>query len=248
MQAFLTQDVKFCSILALIKENASFHRSVAVRITFYPAQRLTISLQRTGQRAAGSQARTRHEAMLEIVIWIGIVLCGVAVLGMAEYLRSRGLIRVNGEAIKKALPVAALMLLLGIAGAMAVLFFFLFFLSDYWEYAIVFGGLLFAFLVVRIRRERSFFAPASQGDVSGPDPEQKKGPIPDITSLAMQVGTAVALLVMMVPVLTGGFLVFMFLDFIADKIIGGWPVLLPILAVISFAIYWKIRSRASPPS
>ena len=185
--------------------------------------------------------------MVELAVWIGIALCGVALLGVVEYLRAKGIVRVNKAALKSFLPVAALMLLMSIAGAMAVLFFFLFFLSDYWEYALIFGGLLFAFLVVRIRKERSFFAPASQGDVTGAEPEESKGTVADIGNLAMQVGTAAAIVVMLVPVLTGGFLIYMVLDFIAGKIIGGWPVLLPILAVLSLATYLMIRRRISPP-
>lgn len=185
--------------------------------------------------------------MLELAIWIGIAVCGVAFLGAVEYLRAKGLIRFNKAAITSVLPIAALMLLMGVAGAMAVLFFFLFFLSDYWEYALIFGGLLFAFLVVRIRKERSFFAPASRGEMAGTDPEEGKGTAADIGSFAMQVGTAAAILVMLVPVLTGGFLIYMVLDFIAGKIAGGWPVLLPILAVLSLMTYVMIRRRISPP-
>ncbi len=183
--------------------------------------------------------------MLELAIWIGIAVCGVAFLGVVEYLRVKGILRVNTTTLKSVLPIAALMFLMAVAGAMAVLFFFLFFLSDYWEYALVFGGLLFAFLVVRIRKERSFFAPASRGEVAGTDPEESKGTVADIGSLAMQVGTAAAILVMLVPVLTGGFLIYMVLNFIAGKIVGGWPVLLPILAVISLMAYYVIRRRLS---
>ena len=186
--------------------------------------------------------------MLEIAIWIGIVLCGLAVLGIIEFIRAKGLIRVSGETIRTVLPIAALMLLMTIAGAMAVLFFFLFFLSDYWEYALIFGGLLFAFLVVRIRREPSFFAPASRGDVAGAEAQDEKGGLLGAMGLVMQVGTAAAVLVMLIPVLTGGFLIYMILDFIADKIIGGWIVLLPIIAILSYATYWIIRRRISPPS
>ena len=182
--------------------------------------------------------------MLELAIWIGIAVCGVAFLGAVEYLRAKGLIRFNKAAITSVLPIAALMLLMGVAGAMAVLFFFLFFLSDYWEYALIFGGLLFAFLVVRIRRERSFFAPASRGDVAGPEGE---GGAADVTNFAMQVGAAAAIVVMLVPVLTGGFLIYMVLDFIAGKIVGGWPVLLPVLAILSLTTYVMIRRRISPP-
>ena len=185
--------------------------------------------------------------MLELAIWIGIVLCGVAVLGLFEYLRVKRIIRINTQFLKAVLPIAALMLLLGIAGAMAALFFFLYFLSDYWEYALVFGGLLFAYLVVRIRADRSFFATASEPDVSGNEPEAAKNALEDTANLAMQIGTAAAILVMLIPVLTGAFLIFMVLDFIAGKIVGGWPVLLPILAVISLAVYWRIRNKASPP-
>ncbi len=198
-------------------------------------------------RRAGDPVRTRHEGMLEAAIWIGIVLCGIAVLGVAEYLRAKRIVRFNGDAIKSVLPIAALLLLLSIAAGMAVLFFFLFFLSDYWEYALIFGGLLFAFLVVRIRREQSFFAPASQVDLAGPEPDAKKSPGPG-PGIALQIGTVAAMLVMMIPVLTGAFLIFMFLNFIAEKIVGGWPVLLPILAVISVATYFIIRNRASPSS
>ena len=186
--------------------------------------------------------------MLELAIWIGIVLCGVASLGVVEFIRAKRLIRINAAVLKTVLPIAALMLLMGIAGAMAVLFFFLFFLSAYWEYALIFGGLLFAFLVVRIRSERSFFAPASQGELAGTEPEERKGAIPGIAGLAMQIGTAAAILVLMVPVLTGGFLIFMFLDYIAGKIAGGWPVLLPIVAVVSLMTYFMVRRRISPPS
>ncbi len=185
--------------------------------------------------------------MLELAIWIGIAVCGVAFLGVVEYLRAKGILRVNTTALKSVLPIAALMLLMGVAGAMAVLFFFLFFLSDYWEYALIFGGLLFAFLVVRIRKERSFFAPASQGEAAGTEPEESKGAVADIGSLAMQIGTAAAILVMMVPVLTGGFLIYMVLDFIAGKIVGGWPVLIPVLVVICLITYAMIRRRISPP-
>lgn len=186
--------------------------------------------------------------MLEIAIWIGIVLCGLAALGIIEFIRSKGLIRVSGEAIRTILPIAALMLLMGIAGAMAVLFFFLFFLSDYWEYALIFGGLFFTFLVVRIRRERSFFAPAPQGDVAGAEADGDEGGMLGVFGLVLQVGTAAAVLVLLIPVLTGGFLIYMLLAFIADSIIGGWLVLLPILAILSFATYWIIRRRIYPPS
>ena len=186
--------------------------------------------------------------MQELFIWIGIVLCGVAVLGVFEYLRVKRIIRINTQFLKAVLPIAALMLLLGIAGAMAALFFFLYFLADYWEYALVFGGLLFAYLVVRIRSDRSFFATASQVDILGNDSETSKNPLQDTGNLAMQIGTEAAVIVMLIPVLTGAFLIFMVLDFIAGKIVGGWPVLLPILAVISLAVYWRIRNQASPPS
>ncbi len=184
--------------------------------------------------------------MLELAIWIGIALCGVAFLGFVEYLRAKGILRINTAALKTVLPIAALMLLMGVAGAMAVLFFFLFFLSDYWEYALVFGGLLFAFLVVRIRGERSFFAPAPRGQVGGVNPDEREETGTGDSGLAMQVGAAVAIVVMMVPVLTGGFLIYMVLEFIAGKI-GGWPILLPILAVISLVTYVVIRRRASSP-
>ena len=186
--------------------------------------------------------------MLEIAIWIGTVLFGIALLGVAEYLRARRIIRINTQFLKAVLPIAGLMLLLGIAGGMAALFFFLYFLSDYWEYAIVFGGLLFAYLVVRIRGERSFFASASESDLVGQESDTNKGTLHDTASLAMQIGAAAAILVLMIPVLTGGFLIFMFLDFIADKIVGGWLVLLPILAAISVATYSIIRRyRSSTP-
>ena len=66
-----------------------------------------------------------HQArkMLELAIWIGIAVCGVAFLGVVEYLRAKGILRVNTTALKSVLPIAALMLLMGVAGAMAVLFF-----------------------------------------------------------------------------------------------------------------------------
>ena len=183
--------------------------------------------------------------MLELAIWIGIAVCGVALLGVVEYLRAKRIIRFNRATITSVLPIAALMLLMAVAGAMAVLFFFLFFLSDYWEYALIFGGLLFAFLVVRIRRERSFFAPASTVEMGRVDPENKEEKGPEVANLAMQIGAAAAILVMLIPVLTGGFLIFMILDFIAGKIAGGWPVLLPVLAVISLTTFLIIRGLIS---
>lgn len=186
--------------------------------------------------------------MLEIAIWIGVVLCGVAALGVAEFIRAKGLIQVSGDTLKTFLPIAALTLLMSIAGAMAALFFFLFFLSDYWEYALIFGGLLFAFLVVRIRRERTFFASAPSNEVAGAEADQEKGGVIGAAGLVLQVGTVAALLVLFIPVLTGGFLIYMVLDFIAGKIIGGWIVLLPILAILSYATYWAIRRRINPPS
>ncbi len=67
--------------------------------------------------------------MLEVAVWIGVVVVGLAVLAFLEVLRSNSFIRAHHEEIRMALPMVALCALASIAGAMAVLFFFRFFLG-----------------------------------------------------------------------------------------------------------------------
>ena len=179
--------------------------------------------------------------MLEAAIWIGIALSGLAVLGIIEYARSNSVIRAHGEAIKAALPIAALFLLGFITAAVAVLFFFLYFLSDFWQYALIVGGAVFAFLFLRIRRNWSQFTLA-------PQPERAQaaatGLFPQLGTLALQAAGAAAVMVMMVPVMTGGFLLYMFLSHIAGSVIGY---LLLIFVAVLAAGYLLTRRRAPPP-
>lgn len=181
--------------------------------------------------------------MLEAAIWIGIALSGLAVLGTFEYVRSRASVKGNGQAIKEALPIAALALLGFIAGAISALFFFLFFLADIWQYALVIGGVIFVILFRRIRRNWSLFL-----TVPGPDTVEQPQPatpglFPQISILALQAAGAMAVLFMIVPVLTGGFLLYMFLNDMAGAIIAN---LILAMCVIFLTGYLYTRLRTPP--
>ncbi len=181
--------------------------------------------------------------MLEAAIWIGIALSGLAALGAFEYVRSRTVIKANGQAIREALPIAALALLGFIAGAISALFFFLFFLADFWQYALVIGGVIFVLLFRRIRKNWSLFM-----TVPGPDTVERAqtavpGLFPQISILALQAVGAMAVLFMIVPVLTGGFLLYMFVNDVAGAIIAN---LILAMCVIFLAGYLYTRLRTPP--
>ena len=65
--------------------------------------------------------------MLEVAVWIGVVVVGLAILAFLEALRSNSFIRAHRAEIRMALPTVALCALASIAGA--VLFCFRFFLG-----------------------------------------------------------------------------------------------------------------------
>ena len=183
--------------------------------------------------------------MLEAAIWIGVVLAGLVLLVVFERVRSSSFFRANSEAIKAALPLVALALLFFIAGSVAMLFFFLFFLVDFWQYALVIGGVTYALLFIRIRRNWSEVAgvPRSglveQGQVATPDL------FPRIGKVILQAAGAMAVLFMLIPVLTGGFLLYMFVTRITGPLTAN---LLLAVAALSLTGYLYSRLRAPPPS
>ena len=181
--------------------------------------------------------------MLEAAIWIGVSLAGLVALGVFERVRSSSFIRANGEGIKNALPIAALILLTLIAGSVAVLFFFLYFLGDFWQYGLVIGGLTFVFLFLRIRRNWSEFAGVPRSGLVELQQPSDSGLFPQIGKLALQAASAVALLLMMVPVLTGAFLLYIFVSHATGGIIAN---LLLAVSVVSLSWYLYTRLRTPP--
>lgn len=183
--------------------------------------------------------------MPEAAIWIGVALAGLVLLGLFERVRSSSVVKANGEAIKAALPIAAFALLGFVAGSVATLFFFLFFLVDFWQYALVVGGVTYVLLFIRIRRNWSEFAGVprpglvEQGQVATPGPFPRLGPI------VLQAAGAMAVLFMMLPVLTGGFLLYMFVSRVTGQVIAN---LLLAVAALCLAGYMYSRLRTPPPS
>ena len=178
--------------------------------------------------------------MFEAAIWIGVALSGLALLGMVEWVRSRSIIRNNGEAIKAAMPIAALLLLGFIAGAVAALFLFLFFLADYWQYALIIGAGVFAFLFLRIRRNWSEFMPSLWD--ANPD---ATGLFPQISVIVLQAASAMVALFMMMPALTGAFLLYMLVSQVAGSVIAN--LLLAVVALcLAGYVYSRLRAPAPP--
>ncbi len=181
--------------------------------------------------------------MLEAAIWIGVALAGLVLLGLFERVRSSSFVRANSEAIRAALPIAALALLGFIAGSVATLFFFLFFLVDFWQYALVIGFVTFVLLFIRIRRNWSEFAGVprpglvEQGQVATPGPFPRLGPI------VLQAAGAMAVLFFMLPVLTGGFLLYMFVSRVTGPVIANL-----LLAVTALCLAGYLYSRLRAPS
>ena len=182
--------------------------------------------------------------MLEAAIWIGVSLAGLALLGIFERVRASSFVRANSEAIKAALPIAALALLGFIAGSVATLFFFLFFLVDFWQYALAVGGVAFVLLFLRIRRNWSEVGGAPQSRLVEHGQVAAPGLLPRIGTLALQAAGAMAVLFMMVPVLTGGFLLYMFVSGMTGSVIAN---LLLAVAALSLAGYLYSRLRNPPP-
>ena len=183
--------------------------------------------------------------MLEAAIWIGVGLAGLALLGIFERVRTSSFVRENSEAIKSALPIAALALLVFIAGSVATLFFFLFFLIDFWQYALVIGVVTFVLLFLRIRRNWSEFSGVSRpGHVERERPATP-GLFPQIGTLVLQAAGAMTVLFMLLPVLTGGFLLYMFVTRITGSLIAN---LLLAVAALCLTGYLYSRLRTPPPS
>ena len=93
--------------------------------------------------------------MLEVAVWIGVVVVGLAVLAFLEVLRSNSFIGAHREEIRMALPTVALCALASIARAGAMLFFFRFFLGDVWQYALPVAIFMFVIPVWRIWQQQS---------------------------------------------------------------------------------------------
>ena len=185
--------------------------------------------------------------MFEAAIWIGVALFGLALLAAVERVRSSAFMKANGETIKAYLPTAALALLGFIAGSLAYLFFFLFFMIDIWQYALVIGGLTFVLLFVRIRRNWSEFAkvaPSPSGRVEQQSPAST-GLFPRIGTLILQVAGAMVALFMMLPVLTGLCLLYNFVALIAGSAIAN---LLLAASALCLAAYLFSRLRSPAPS
>ena len=183
--------------------------------------------------------------MLEAAIWIGVALAGLALLGIFERVRTSSFVRANSETIKGALPIAALALLGFIAGSVATLFFFLFFLVDFWQYALAVGGVTYVLLFVRIRRNWSEVAGVPRHELVDQGQVAASGLFSQIATLAMQAAGAMAVLFMMVPVLTGGFLLYMFVSRVTGSVIAN---MLLAVAALSLAGYLYSRLRTPPPS
>ena len=177
--------------------------------------------------------------MLEVAVWIGVVVVGLAVLAFLEVLRSNSFICAHREEIRMALPTVALCALASTAGAMAVLFLFRFFLGDVWQYALPVAIFLFVLLVWRIRQQQS-------EERSAAHPEPWSGSrLKPIFTLATQVAEAAVVPVLMIPVLAGAFLIVSFLGHMSHVV--AWPHLVLALAAIFAVGYYLLRQRTAGP-
>ena len=177
--------------------------------------------------------------MLEVAVWIGVVVVGLAVLAFLEVLRSNSFICAHREEIRMALPTVALCALASTAGAMVVLFLFRFFLGDVWQYALPVAIFLFVLLVWRIRQQQS-------EERSAAHPEPWSGSrLKPIFTLATQVAEAAAVPVLMIPVLAGAFLIVSFLGHMSHVV--AWPHLVLALAAIFAVGYYLLRQRTAGP-
>ena len=171
-------------------------------------------------------------------------MAGLAVLGVFERARSSSFIRANGEAIKAYLPIAALALLGFIAGSLAYLFFILFFMADFWQYALIIGGVTFVFLFLRIRRNWSEFARVPRTGLLEQQSAAAPGLFPRLSTATLQAAGAMVVLFMLLPVLTGGCLLYMFVSHVVGTVIAN---LLLAVGALSMAGYLYSRLRTPPP-
>ena len=171
-------------------------------------------------------------------------MAGLVLLGAFERVRTSSFVRANGDAIKAALPIAALALLVFIAGSVATLFFFLYFLVDFWQYALVVGAATYVLLFIRIRRNWSEFGGARQSALVEQEVSAPPGSSPRFGTMVLQAIGAMAMLFMLVPVLTGGFLLYMFVTRVTGALIAN---LLLAAAALSLTGYLYSRLRTPPP-
>ncbi len=199
---------------------------------------------RTGDPASGC-----HDEMLEAAIWIGVVLGGVAVLGVVEIVRSNSFFKAHSEEIKSNLPIFCLFLLTLIAGSVATLFFFLFFLESVWQIALVGIAATFVFLLVRIRKERSLGALVAQPEPSAAQQSAMPRRFTRVAVLAVEAVSAAVMMVFMIPLAASGFLLFQLFKIVMETM-GITTVMLPYLFVLSiiFFTYYLVTRRRPPAS
>ena len=187
--------------------------------------------------------------MVEAAIWIGVVVCGVAALGVVEYLRKLPFFKVHGEGIKAGLPYIFLVLLILITGSVAVFFFFLYFLESVWQFSLAVIFMVFVFLVARIRKEQSLGALVAQPGTALGDRGAAPTLLKRFVTLAVEAAGAAMLMVFMVPLAAGGFLLFRFFGLIMEAMGINSPIfpLLLVLAAIFLPYYLIIRRRSSAP-
>ena len=198
----------------------------------------------TGDPASGC-----HDEMLEAAIWIGVVLGGVAVLGVVEYVRSNSFFKAHSEEIKSNLPIFFLFLLTLITGSIAALFFFLFFLGSAWQFALAGVAAIYVFLLVRIRKEQSFGALVAQPEPSVGEQGATPRRFTRVAVLAVEAVSAALMMVFMVPLAAGGFLLFRFVKIVLETMgltAAIWPYLF-VLSVI-FLTYYLVTRRRPPAS
>lgn len=186
--------------------------------------------------------------MLEVAIWIGVVLSGLAALGLVEYIRANSFIKTHRGAILAALPIAALSLLAFIAAALAMLFFFLFFLADFWEYGLIALIAIFIFLMTRFRKENLFSGLLLRPTPPSAGPRTPGGRLHRAAALAVTASGAALLMAFMIPFAATGFILFRFLRILADTMGLALFVLAALLAAgAALLLYRRIVRRRPPP-
>ena len=186
--------------------------------------------------------------MLEVAIWIGVVLGGITALGVVEYIRSNSFIKAHRGDLLAALPIAALALLVFIAAAVSMLFFFLLFLADFWQYGIIAIGAIFVFLVMRIRKENPFRGLMLQPRGAVGEGAAPAGRIRRAAAFAMDASGAALLIALMIPFAATGFILFRFLRILADSMGAVNFIAAALLAaVVALFLLYRIIARRRPP-
>ena len=187
--------------------------------------------------------------MLEVAIWIGVVVSGLAALGLVEYLRANSFVKTHRGAILAALPIAALSLLAFVAAAIAMLFFFLFFLADFWEYGLIAIGAIFVFLMTRFRKENLFSGLLVRPMPAAAGPLTPGGRLRRAAAFAVTASGAALLMAFMIPFAATGFILFRFLRILADSMGLAYFVLAAlVVAGAALLLYRRIARRRGPPS